>query len=115
MPVILKRRGSEMRLVIESELARQRQADPALVDLVARAHVYLDRLTSSSTTGSTEIAREFGVDRADVGRILPLAFLSPAMLAAILTGRQSPSLTARQLARTDLPMLWSEQEAALRQ
>jgi hypothetical protein len=37
------------------------------------------------------------------------------MLAAILTGRQSPSLTARQLARTDLPMLWSEQEAALRQ
>jgi hypothetical protein len=37
--VILKRRGSEMRLVIESELVRQRQADPALVDLVARAHV----------------------------------------------------------------------------
>jgi hypothetical protein len=34
---------------------------------------------------------------------------------SILTGRQSPSLTARQLARTDLPMLWSEQEAALRQ
>ncbi|MCO5070272.1 MAG: hypothetical protein M9944_03575 [Rhizobiaceae bacterium] len=105
VPVILKRRGSEMRLVIGSEFARQRQADPALVDLVARAHVYLDRLTSSSTTRSTEIAREFGVDRADVGRILPLAFLSPAMLAAILTGRQAPSLTPRQLARIDLPML----------
>ncbi|MCO5080713.1 MAG: recombinase family protein [Rhizobiaceae bacterium] len=115
VPVILKRRGSEMRLVIDSPLARPRQADPALVDLVARAHVYLDRLTSSSDIGSTEIAREFGVDRADVGRILPLAFLSPAMLAAILTGRQSPSLTARQLARIDLPLLWSGQEAALRQ
>jgi hypothetical protein len=36
------------------------------------------------------------------------------MLEAILTGRQSTSLTARRLARMDLPVLWADQEAALR-
>jgi hypothetical protein len=113
LPVTLRRRGAGMRIVIDSPYSRP-EPDPSLVDLIARAHVYMSRLTGSSITDTRSIASAFGVDRADVGRILPLAFLSPAMLEAILTGRQSTSLTARRLARMDLPVLWADQEAALR-
>lgn len=108
----LRRRGKGMRIVIDSPYV-QPEPDPSLVDLIARAHIYLDRLTRPEPMGTSSIASAFKVDRADVGRILPLAFLSPKMLSAILTGSQPASLSARHLARTDLSMLWTEQDAAL--
>ena len=36
----------------------------------------------------------FGVNQADVSRVLPLAFLAPAITEAILTGRQPADLSA---------------------
>ncbi|MBX3571663.1 MAG: recombinase family protein [Mesorhizobium sp.] len=113
LPVLLRRRGTGMRIVIDSPYAQPEQV-ASLVDLIARAHVYLDRLTGPTPMTTSSIASTFGVDRADVGRVLPLAFLSPATLDAILTGRQSTSLTARRLARDDIPNLWVDQEAAFR-
>ena len=112
LPIVLRRRGNGMRIVIDSPYV-QPEPDPSLVDLIARAHIYLDRLTGPSPMNTTSIAETFGVDRADVGRIVPLAFLSPKMLEAILSGRQPPSLTPRHLARTELSILWSDQDAAL--
>lgn len=112
VPISLKRRGVGMRIVMDSPYALPVESDPALIDLIARAHVFLDKLTNSSKMNSGSIASAFGIDRADVGRILPLAFLSPVMLAAILDGRQPSSLSARRLARMDLPMLWVDQQIA---
>jgi site-specific DNA recombinase len=114
VPVTLSRRGNGMRLVIDSTIAHYQEPDAGLVDLVARAHLYLGKLTSSSDTSITDVAKTYGVDRADVGRILPLAFLAPEMLKAILTGGQSSPASARQLARADLPMTWAEQTVASR-
>ena len=111
--VTLRRRGNGTRLVIDSTLTQHREPDPALIDLVARAHLYLGKLTSSSDTSIADVAKTHGVDRADVGRILPLAFLSPEILNAILTGGQSLPASARHLARTDLPMIWARQATVL--
>jgi hypothetical protein len=113
LPIMLRRRGNGMRIVINSPYV-QPEPDPSLVDLIARAHIYLDRLTGTSAMNTTSIADIFKVDRADVGRILPLAFLSPKMLDAILTGSQPASLTPRHLARTELPIGWIEQDIVLR-
>ncbi len=112
LAINLRRRGKGMRIVIDSPYV-QPEPDPSLVDLIARAHIYLNRLTRPEPMGTSSVASAFKVDRADVGRILPLAFLSPKMLRAILTGSQPASLGARHLARTDLSMLWTEQDAAL--
>lgn len=110
-PITLRRRANGMRIVVDSPYFPT-EPDPSLVDLIAKAHIYLDRLAGPSTMNTTSIAEAFKLDRADVGRIMPLAFLSPKMLDDILTGRQSPSVTARRLARTELPILWDEQEAS---
>ncbi|WP_286293742.1 recombinase family protein [Aminobacter sp. SS-2016] len=113
VPISLKRRGVGMRIVVDSPYAPPPEPDAALVDVIARAHVFLDHLTNSSDMSSGGIAAAFGIDRADVGRILPLAFLSPPMLDAIFNGNQPASLSARRLARMELPMLWADQQAAL--
>jgi hypothetical protein len=49
-----------------------------------------------------------------VSRILPLAFLAPDIVEAILDGRQPPELTAARLKRMrDLPLDWQQQRRYL--
>lgn len=54
------------------------------------------------------------IDASDLSRILPLAYLSPKLTEAILTGRQPADLTLRKLTRgNELPIEWSEQNELL--
>lgn len=113
VPLSLKRRGNEARLIIESGVAQKRSADETLVDLIARAHLYLAKLTEGPEINIGDVASIFGVHRADVSRVLPLAFLAPRITEAILVGRQPVDLSARKLARINLPTSWRDQLAAL--
>jgi hypothetical protein len=62
----------------------------------------------------SELATELPVHRADISRILPLAYLSPANTEAIVTGRQPVDLTAKTLSRlVDIPPAWVDQAQAL--
>lgn len=112
MPAAIKRTGNEMRLIIEND-DHARTPDAALVNLLAKAHLYLQHLTRAPDTSVSDVAKHFDVHRVDVGRILPLAFLAPKLTDQLLNGSQAYDLSARRLARADLPMLWSEQVAAL--
>jgi hypothetical protein len=112
VPMTMKRRGVEMRMVVQAGAGRE--PDQALIDLIARAHIYLNRLTNGSATSIAELADQLGVHRADISRILPLAFLSPQLTEAILSGRQPADLTVRTLSRlVDIPASWAEQATLL--
>ena len=111
-PISVKRRGNEMRIVLQ-HASHGRNPDPQLVNLIARAHLYLEHLTRAPGISVGEVAERFGVHRVDVGRILPLAFLAPKAVDQILTGNQPDHISARNLARSDLPNLWVDQVAAL--
>jgi len=113
LPVTIKRRGNEMRLLIQG-VGQHRTPDPQLVSLLARAHLYLQHLTRAPGISVSDVAKDFGVHRVDVGRILPLAFLAPKVVDQILTGNQPDEMSARKLARADLRLLWVEQASALR-
>lgn len=111
-PIAIRRRGVEARIVIPG--ASGRDPDSLLVDLIARAHLYLDRLTDGSGSSIAELATELSVHRADISRILPLAFLSPGITDRILTGCQPADLTVRTLARgLDIPPAWNDQAGVL--
>jgi hypothetical protein len=62
--------------------------DPKLMPLLADAHRWLDDLTTGRVGSIRELARRYGRDKGEVSRILPLAFLAPYIIAAILHGRQ---------------------------
>ncbi len=113
-PITIKRRGVETRLVIDADSASSRKPDPRLVDAIARAHLYLGKLTDGAGRTVADVANLIGVHSADVSRILPLAFLAPKIVEKILNGTQPADLTVRKLARvSDLPLRWSDQETRL--
>lgn len=114
LPLSIRQRGVERRLVIEGQGASLPRRDQPLIDMVARAHAYLEALTDGQGLGRKDIAKRFGVHPEDVSRLLPLAFLSPRIVAAILTGHQPADLTVRHLTRgIELPVAWADQYSLL--
>jgi DNA invertase Pin-like site-specific DNA recombinase len=113
LPVAFKRRGVETKLVIAGK--RETAApDRALVAAVTSAHRWFAELASGEVGSVKELAARHRVDKGDVSRILPLAFLAPDIVEAILEGSQPVELTAYRLKRLrQLPCLWSEQRRLL--
>jgi len=113
-PMTIRRRGVEMRLVIEGNRAPAARADSALLKAVARAHQWSEDLLTDRARSAEEIAEREGVSARYVRRLMRLAFLAPEIVEAIAGGNQPPDLTAEALAeRSELPFLWTAQEKAL--
>jgi site-specific DNA recombinase len=112
-PWQMKRCGQEARILMPSSSGTGQKPDPVLVDLIARAHLYLETLITTPSPSIAAVADQHGVHPAEVSRILPLAFLTPSITEAILTGRQPAELTGRRLSRIHLPIAWAEQRALL--
>ncbi len=112
-PITLRRRGIEVRLVIENS-GQPGKPDEKLVELVVQAHRWFNDLKTRSNVRLRELGKRDGADRGDISRILPLAFLAPDIVEAILDGRQPPELTAARLKRMrDLPLDWQQQRRYL--
>lgn len=112
LPVQLKRRGVEMRIVLPGQEQDNSKRDGALTKLIAQAYIWFDQLKSGSSI--TDIAKANAMDIADISRTLPLAFLAPDIVTGILNGNHPVDLTAEKLKHLrPLPHLWSEQKHAL--
>jgi len=113
-PMTVRRRGVEMRLVIEGNRAPAPRADSALLKAVARARQWSEDLLAGRAQSVAEIAERERVGSRYVRRLLRLAFLAPEIVEAIAAGDQPPELTAEALAeRIDLPLLWTAQAKAV--
>ncbi len=113
VPMQMKRRGVEMRMVIEGD-SNPSRIDLPLLKAVARARSWSDDLLSGRVRSVDELARREGVEGRSVRRLIRLGVLSPRIVEAIVEGRQPPDLTVITLTRRiDLPLLWSAQEQAL--
>jgi hypothetical protein len=111
--VTFKRRGVETKIILEGALSSNRsQPDPALIKTIARAHVWFEDIVAGHLT-MTELATREGMKVSSVAKQLPLAFLAPDIVEAILTGAQSATIVAHRLIRSDLPVLWTQQRAEI--
>ena len=110
----IRRRGVEMRLVIEGNRAPAARADAALLKAVARAHAWSEDLLTGAARSIDEIAERESVSARYVRRAMRVAFLAPKIVEAIAACRQPPELNAEALLeRIDLPTLWTAQEGAV--
>ena len=113
LPMQMKRRGVEIRLVLEGDATPSRVNLP-LLKAVARVRRWSQDLISGQVKSVGELARREGIDRRSVRRLIRLRLLSPRIIEAIAEGRQPPDLTVIGLTRrVDLPLLWSAQEQVL--
>ena len=113
IPLKIKRRGVEMRLVIASDRPAAAKADPTLLKEIIRAHHCFNALLAG-TASIAELAKNEGVDDRYVSCVLPLAFLAPEIVEAIINGTQPANLTATKLVRRiDLAIDWKTQKHQL--
>jgi hypothetical protein len=109
IPVQLKRRGVEAKLVMRAAAAPF-LPEPKLIMVIANAHRWIDDLVAGRASSIRDLARRNGRDPGEVSRTLPLAFLAPDIIEAILAGRQPIELTPRKLKQIGtLPSGWDAQ------
>ena len=112
IPMQVKRRGVEMRLVIGG--AGPTRVDQTLVKTIIRAHKWFNELISGRAQSMVEIASREGIDKSYVARIMDLVFLAPDITESIIAGYQPPDLSVEKLTkRIDLPMDWAQQRSLL--
>jgi hypothetical protein len=113
-PMEMKRRGIEMRMMLGGDCKPSR-FDRSLIKAIARARRWSKLLLSKEVPSIRARARQEQIAPRYVRDLLPLGFLSPRIVEAILEGPQPPDLAVSGLTRRiDLPLLWSVQERALR-
>ena len=112
-PMSIRRRGVESKIIL-SGTSTAPAHDIGLINLVADTYKWFGRIASGEVATVREISREAEADEGDVSRFLPLAFLAPDIVEAILNGKQPVDLTAEKLKRLrSLPKSWEEQRQLL--
>ncbi|MDX2145764.1 MAG: recombinase family protein [Rhodospirillaceae bacterium] len=112
IPMQMRRRGVETKLIIQGP--QRSEPDAALITTIARAAQWWAELAAGKSTSINDIAAREKLDAGDVSRMLPLAFLAPDIVEAILDGRQPVTLTAYHLKRlSSLPYDWHDQRQIL--
>jgi site-specific DNA recombinase len=111
VPVKVKRRGVEMRLIISGG-DQPRKPDPALLKGFARARGWFEELASGRVRSLVEIARREGLPKRYVTRLTKLALVSPAFVEAIAEGAAPYGANLQMLmdGRIALPISWDSQE-----
>ena len=114
VPLKVKRRGVEMRLIINGG-DEPRKPDPALLKAFARARVWFEELASGRVCSLVEVARREELAKRYVTRLTKLAFISPAFIEAIAEGEASLQTNLQMLmdGRIALPSSWDDQEQLL--
>jgi len=114
VPLKMKRRGVETRIVLSPGDDLPRKVDPALLKALARSRAWFEELASGRVRSLADIGRREGIATRYVERLSRLAFVAPSLVEAIMQGRQPAELSTETLLnRIDLPLRWSMQSAAL--
>lgn len=114
IPACLKRIGKETKLIISNQVGLQQLPNRGLVGLLIKAHQFQQKLLRGDRTNVSSLAAEEGVTGSYFTRLLRLSWLAPDIAAAILDGRQPPTLTASKLMEgASLPLDWRAQRSVL--
>jgi site-specific DNA recombinase len=112
--VRITKRGIEQKLIIGGGVMAPVARDDTLVKAVARAYAWFEDIRTRRVSDLSELAVREQLTRSYVQAHLPLAFLAPSIIGAILEGRQPADLSLKQLMyRTDLAASWTTQRQQL--
>jgi hypothetical protein len=100
-------RGRQIHLVPPNGPSSEGTPVPSLINAVARAYLWYERIMAGEVETIRHLARGAGVTTAYVTRILQLAFLSPKIVELVLSGKHLPNLVLAHLLK--LPVDWPTQ------
>jgi DNA invertase Pin-like site-specific DNA recombinase len=113
IPVALRRRGVETRLVLTAD-GNLSEPDQTLIRALARARRWMADLVEGVHGSVVDLAQAYRTNPNYVARHLPLAYLAPRVVEAMLGGRQPVDLTTWDLLnRIKIPRDWDAQTRRL--
>ena len=105
VPLRMKRRCVETRIIMSADDDLPRKVDPALLKAVARSRAWVEELASGGVRSLAETARRERIAVRYVERLSRLAFTAPSIVEAICQGRQPAELNVETLLnRIHLPL-----------
>jgi site-specific DNA recombinase len=114
IPMQLRRRGVETRMVIPGEAVTASRTDPALLRALVRGYQWFGELASGRAASTKQIADREDLSDSYVRHVVPLGLLAPTIVESICAGRQSVSLSAERLKdHANLPIEWDAQQQLL--
>jgi site-specific DNA recombinase len=116
VPAQFRRAGLGIRMLVEEGglPGWAAKADPKLVKLIARAHLFHQKLVEGTSKYLDQVARGLGFTSSYLTRLLRLTYLAPDITRAILDGRHPREFTAQKLlSHSRLPLGWPEQRRIL--
>ena len=114
VPLQMRRRGVETRLVLPGEAVAASRTDPALLRALARGYQWFGELAAGTAVSTKQIAAREGVSDSYVRHLVPLALLAPAIVESICAGRQGVCLSAERLkTQAGVPIEWDAQQRLL--
>jgi hypothetical protein len=118
VPLTIRRRGGRKQIIgPDGAMARPGDSgagvvpvngDPALIKALARGFRWRRMLEEGRYGSISEMAKAEGVERGYVGTLLRLTLLPPAMVEAILDGRQPARVTLPKMMEP-FPVEWRQQ------
>ncbi len=109
-PVVLRRRGIEMRLVMKPSDYRAPKVNRQLVESIAKGHIWFEQWLRGQISGYKDIVEREGISASYAGDLMKLAFLSPAIVEDIIKGRQPEDLMVSNLTKVEnMPLRWEDQ------
>ena len=109
VPMKLRRRGVEMRVIIDGQSDSGR-ADPALLKAIAPARCWFEEVASGQARSLVEIARREGLPKRYLTRLALLAFVSPTIVEGVADGCAPAEFNLQMLmdGRLALPLDWKD-------
>jgi hypothetical protein len=109
IPIRLKHRQGAIVIDVGNRADQAGRIDRALVRAVCLARAWTKSLADGDVDSTKEIARQSGLCHHYAARLMPLAWLAPDLVEAILNGRQPRALSLGALSKEPLPLDWDEQ------
>jgi len=111
VPMVLRKRGRRKVVLAPEGSTRTEpllQIDNAMVKALARAFRWRKLIETGTYATVAEIATAERVNDSYVSRILRLTLLAPAVVEAVIDGRQRPAMTMQTLTKP-FPVEWAAQ------
>jgi hypothetical protein len=108
VPFRVVKRGGRKEMQLPDGVRPDRTPDSSLVKALARAFRWKRMLESGEFATIAELAEHQGIAPSYMTRVLRLTLLAPAIVEAVLDGKQGPEITLTR-SLEPFPVEWSKQ------
>ena len=110
VPFRVVKRGGRKEMQMPDGAVQPRRTENTLIKALARAFRWKQMLESGEFSSISELAEKEGIAFTYMARLMRLSLLSPAIVDAIMDGRQPANVTLADLMGS-FPPDWQEQQA----